>query len=112
MKGRIDYVDGLRAVAILLVLLLHAGTTHLRPGLGLPMNIVDIGTHGADLFYVISGFVLSYPTIVKHFVNTDLRDRLVARLQPAVSAVLRWIRAPRKNLFGNVVPESAPQSQT
>jgi peptidoglycan/LPS O-acetylase OafA/YrhL len=65
VKGRIDYVDGLRAVAILLVLMLHGGATHLHPAPGPPFDIVDIGTHGVDLFFVISGFVLSYPTLAK-----------------------------------------------
>ncbi len=51
---RIGYIDGLRAVAVLLVVASH--------GLGwLPLG----QSLGVTLFFVISGFCLSYPTLAK-----------------------------------------------
>jgi peptidoglycan/LPS O-acetylase OafA/YrhL len=50
-KHRIDYIDGLRAVAVLAVIGAH--------------TIWFGGAHGVDLFFVISGFCLSYPTLLK-----------------------------------------------
>ncbi len=41
-------VEGLRAVAILLVILVHAGVPHMQGG-----------TVGVDAFFVISGFVIT-----------------------------------------------------
>jgi peptidoglycan/LPS O-acetylase OafA/YrhL len=46
---RIDYIDGLRAVAVLAVVLAH--------------SLWKGGAHGVDLFFVLSGFCLSYPTL-------------------------------------------------
>jgi peptidoglycan/LPS O-acetylase OafA/YrhL len=60
---RIRYVDGLRAVAVLSVVAFHAGKysradlAHLFP------RIVMQGHHGVELFFVISGFCLSYPAL-------------------------------------------------
>lgn len=55
--GRIQHVDGLRALAVLSVLLYHATKT-------LPNSAwFSQGRHGVDLFFVISGFCLSYPIL-------------------------------------------------
>ncbi len=60
---RIDYIDGLRAVAVLGVILTHV-VRHL--GLtGASARIVGEGAHGVDLFFVLSGFCLAFPTLVK-----------------------------------------------
>jgi peptidoglycan/LPS O-acetylase OafA/YrhL len=48
-------IDGLRAVAVLAVVLAHG----VDPGLG-PFWC-DVGSRGVDLFFVLSGFCLSYP---------------------------------------------------
>lgn len=54
---RIDYVDGLRGVAVAMVVLHHAVNAFIRPpGTGL-------GPLGVSLFFVLSGFCLSYPVI-------------------------------------------------
>ncbi|HEV2262454.1 MAG TPA: acyltransferase [Candidatus Rubrimentiphilum sp.] len=55
--ARIKHVDGLRALAVLSVLLYHATKT-------LPNSAwFSQGRHGVDLFFVISGFCLSYPVV-------------------------------------------------
>jgi peptidoglycan/LPS O-acetylase OafA/YrhL len=55
-KGhRIPYIDGLRAVAVLVVVACHA----------LPRYITIGQSFGVDLFFVISGFCLSYPSLAK-----------------------------------------------
>jgi exopolysaccharide production protein ExoZ len=51
-RHRIAYVDGLRAVAVLVVVASHAVAT-------------TIGQVGVELFFIISGFCLSYPTLLK-----------------------------------------------
>lgn len=54
---RITHVDGLRALAVLSVLLYHA--TKSLPN----SSWLYAGRHGVDLFFVISGFCLSYPVL-------------------------------------------------
>jgi peptidoglycan/LPS O-acetylase OafA/YrhL len=56
--NRIRYVDGLRALAVLFVLADHA-TVHAPPAIK-PYLLLE-GTHGVDLFFVLSGFCLAYP---------------------------------------------------
>lgn len=52
--GRVRYIDGLRAVAVLAVVVSHAA----------PVNSAfHLGAHGLDLFFVLSGFCLSYPLL-------------------------------------------------
>jgi peptidoglycan/LPS O-acetylase OafA/YrhL len=52
-RHRIGYIDGLRAIAVLAVVVAHS----VAPGLG--------QSFGVMLFFVISGFCLSYPTLAK-----------------------------------------------
>jgi peptidoglycan/LPS O-acetylase OafA/YrhL len=52
-ENRIAYIDGLRALAVLIVVASHA-----LPG-------ASFGQVGVELFFVISGFCLSYPTLAK-----------------------------------------------
>jgi len=91
-SGRLAAVDGLRAVAVLAVVAHHAGL--------LPHGY---GTRGVDLFFVISGFCLSLPTLLalqagKPFLFDRWRFGLgrVARIVPpyyaalALFGVLSW----------------------
>lgn len=66
---RLRYIDGLRAIAVLLVVVMHAakysatalGSLH---GVALDDRLRSFllnGSHGVDLFFVISGFCLTYP---------------------------------------------------
>ncbi len=58
---RIDYVDGLRALAVLGVILHHVAK---HAGAG-AQSVLHEGAHGVDLFFVISGFCLAFPTLAK-----------------------------------------------
>jgi peptidoglycan/LPS O-acetylase OafA/YrhL len=58
--GRLAYVDGLRAVAVLLVILFHT-RVHM-PGVELGQFFKEC-SHGVDLFFVLSGFCLALPTL-------------------------------------------------
>lgn len=65
--GRLAVLDGLRGLAILLVLMTHSLITAFRPALHLgPLNIgvepmVFAGSLGVELFFFLSGFVLFVP---------------------------------------------------
>ena len=80
MKYRAD-IAGLRAVAVLPILLFHAGVNSL-PG----------GFVGVDIFFVISGFLIT-GIIVREldqgrFTITEFYRRRVARIVPALVAML------------------------
>jgi len=60
--ARLGYLDGLRAVAVLLVVVFHA-RVHL-PGVRLEEFFKEC-SHGVDLFFVLSGFCLARPTLEK-----------------------------------------------
>lgn len=85
---RIDYIDGLRAVAVLAVILHHVSR---QTGvIGAAARTLNEGAHGVDLFFVLSGFCLAFPTLAKVLRNGtaafDLADfgakRLVRILPP------------------------------
>jgi peptidoglycan/LPS O-acetylase OafA/YrhL len=56
---RLQYIDGLRAIAVLCVVATHVGLSTSDGGTWLSNQ----GGHGVELFFVISGFCLSYPTL-------------------------------------------------
>src|SRR5690242_19069564 len=60
-RHRIAYVDGLRAVAVLLVVAFHAAKYSGMSPAGPMASLLRAGSHGVDLFFVLSGFCLSYP---------------------------------------------------
>lgn len=67
MTGRVPYLDGLRALAILLVVTFH--TIEYQPWLAAHHQwfwafVLSQG-HGVQLFFVLSGFCLAYPTLAK-----------------------------------------------
>lgn len=66
MKDRIEHIDGLRGVAVLAVVLFHAGVHNIAFASTVPAFIALFlrqGCHGVDLFFVLSGFCLAYPTL-------------------------------------------------
>jgi peptidoglycan/LPS O-acetylase OafA/YrhL len=65
LRGRIHYLDGLRAIAVLSVVIHHAALYDGTFPEGLLKHVLVEGAHGVDLFFVISGFVLSYPVLAK-----------------------------------------------
>src|SRR2546423_13639037 len=60
-RQRIGALDGLRAIAISLVLLFHLTPGHdSNHGLrSLHYKIADVGWSGVDLFFVLSGFLIT-----------------------------------------------------
>lgn len=60
-RHRIAYLDGLRAIAVLLVVIHHAiADSKTR---GTLARVLSHGNHGVELFFILSGFCLSYPTL-------------------------------------------------
>jgi len=74
-------IDGLRAVAVLPVVLFHAGVP------GLPGGFV-----GVDVFFVISGYLITSLIIEdirgERFSLVDFYERRVRRIFPALIAML------------------------
>jgi peptidoglycan/LPS O-acetylase OafA/YrhL len=58
-SGHIPSLDGLRAVAISLVLLAHAHQTSGFPDLGRFGMLLGFGSLGVDVFFVLSGFLIT-----------------------------------------------------
>ena len=60
-RTHFDYVDGLRAIAVLGVVIFHVVVSEAKShDLGLP-GIETVGARGVDLFFVLSGFCLALP---------------------------------------------------
>jgi len=64
-ERRLDFVDGLRACAILPVILFHTWCNSAVLWRSHFWSPAALGAHGVELFFVISGFCLSYPTLRK-----------------------------------------------
>lgn len=62
---RVRHIDGLRAIAVLSVVAYHAAKHALAPPVGLWGTLLWNGRHGVDLFFVLSGFCLSYPSLAR-----------------------------------------------
>lgn len=85
---RIDYIDGLRAVAVLSVIAAHVAA-HGSGGSGPLYHSALEGSHGVDLFFVLSGFCLAYPTLQKwrrggatNFGLADFGAKRIVRIVP------------------------------
>ncbi|MGV8864522.1 MAG: acyltransferase family protein [Pseudomonas sp.] len=80
MKYRPD-IDGLRAIAVLLVLIFHGG-----------LSLFPSGFIGVDIFFVISGYLIT--SIITHSIDNNrfsfakFYSRRLWRLQPAIIALL------------------------
>lgn len=78
--GKIDIVQGLRAVAVLLVVWTHsivAAAYHSNPRQGTFFHLKSFGACGLDIFFVISGFIVSL-----------VATRAVDRSQPSARTFL------------------------
>ncbi|WP_160114945.1 acyltransferase family protein [Bryocella elongata] len=79
-------VDGLRGVAILLVLLFHAGIPWIRGGYS-----------GVDIFFVISGFLIGFQVARElrdqRFALLPFYEKRVRRILPALFAVIAFTLA-------------------
>ncbi len=69
---RIDYLDGWRGMAILLVLISHF----------LQINIVDFGRMGVDVFFVLSGMLMANMLFVKNVNLVTFYKRRISRILP------------------------------
>lgn len=115
-EQRISELDGLRGIAVTMVLLWHFLGAIISPDLGviskLVSNVFLFGRTGVDLFFVLSGFLIVG-------ILTDHRDsaryflpfymRRAARILPPylLLFVLFWILTfwlPKNSYFGNTIP--------
>lgn len=70
-RGRIDALDGVRAVAVVLVLLFHSTLDHgLMPG----------GFVGVDVFFVLSGYLITTQLLSPRASLRTFLERRLARL--------------------------------
>jgi len=117
VRRRVAYIDGLRAVAVLLVVAHHAVVASGAAPHSLLENVLRHGNHGVDLFFVLSGFCLSYPTIsaLRHqgatvFDTARYAAHRVVRIVPpywiAYAAILAFFVAILKLGFGR--PDAMP----
>jgi peptidoglycan/LPS O-acetylase OafA/YrhL len=71
-KSRIDYLDGWRGVAILLVLIEHFLNVHL----------INVGRMGVDAFFVLSGMLISNILFVQKVPLATFYKRRASRILP------------------------------
>jgi len=57
-ERRLAYLDGLRAIAALMVFLIHSGAPALRAAGPIGNSIVDHGKYGVTVFFVVSAYSL------------------------------------------------------
>lgn len=84
----IKSIDGLRAIAILLVLFYHC-TPDRNPHLGIesiPLKIAALGWSGVDLFFVLSGFLITRILLTYKEKNTPYKSFFTNRLLRIVPA--------------------------
>lgn len=82
-----NFITGLRAYAILLVILIHSGGAGLRSLGEIGKNIVEFGQAGVFIFFVISGFAITESFIKDKTVKTFLIRRFF-RIAPLFYAVI------------------------
>lgn len=101
LPGAIPALDGLRAIAILLVLFRHGVRPFYvagEPAIGFlgwdAMTPMVNGWAGVDLFFVLSGFLVSYHILKRwsaEFRFSELREYLVKRILRIVPAYYAWL---------------------
>jgi peptidoglycan/LPS O-acetylase OafA/YrhL len=82
-RHRVRDIDGLRALAVLGVVVYHVGVYApwerlVSPSLAAAFrdysrSPLTLGSHGVDLFFILSGFCLSYPTLVRRQTGDTVR---------------------------------------
>src|SRR5947209_649249 len=87
-------LDGLRGLAILMVLAFHFSLGHLAPErflLAIPYTVAGIGWVGVDLFFVLSGFLITgilYDAKASQTYFRDFYAKRVLRIFPLYYGVL------------------------
>jgi exopolysaccharide production protein ExoZ len=88
-------LDGLRGIAILLVIVPHIASTGMLPGPSWLTVAAGSLAHGVDLFFVLSGFGLAYPLLAGRFAHKAMRLDLLTyafnrcyRILPAFYAAI------------------------
>ena len=112
-KNRLNYLDSLRGIAVLIVVLYHyyyrfsqEGYYKFQTIVGITDNyLFQFGFYGVHLFFVISGFVISL-TLFKSDSLTKFAIRRFARLWPAMllCSILTFIYLK----FFGVIFQSSP----
>lgn len=111
---RVRHIDGLRGLAILLVLLDHIAwhsasrpadafkpVWHLAAAAPLVWHALLEGSHGVDLFFVISGFCLAFPfigtagNVAPRIGVAEFLGRRAVRILPAYYGALLLFGIPR-----------------
>jgi peptidoglycan/LPS O-acetylase OafA/YrhL len=94
VKGRIPSLDGLRAIAVLAVLFYHLHQSYSLKGLPIVGALADYGWFGVQIFFVISGFLITWLLLVEESQNTGFSlssfygRRALRILPPAVFYLL------------------------
>jgi peptidoglycan/LPS O-acetylase OafA/YrhL len=97
--GRIPSLDGVRAIAIFMVLLAHGRSSHGFPSLGRMDWITEHGLLGVEVFFALSGFLITV-LMLREFERTRTLNlgafylRRVMRIFPAYVALLlavKWL---------------------
>ncbi len=81
-----DYIDALRGIAILMVVMAHAGQIVFKPGI--EASITSFGTHGVQLFFMVSSFTLFMSYHQRQKIDKENTDkfffiRRIFRIAPA-----------------------------
>jgi peptidoglycan/LPS O-acetylase OafA/YrhL len=76
---RLEWIDVLRGLAILMVILIHVGTNNLIQGS--IRNFTEYGSRGVQLFFIVSAFTL-FRSVSKKFNAKSFYIRRFARIAP------------------------------
>ena len=101
-SNRLMILDGLRTIAILLVLLFHYYSRYKNNLYEYSFNIpvfIEYGYLGVQLFFIISGFVITLSLYKTHRFTVFIKNRFI-RLLPAM-VICATITFLFKNLFDN-----------
>ncbi|HLI96171.1 MAG TPA: acyltransferase, partial [Candidatus Baltobacteraceae bacterium] len=105
-EHRIRYIDGLRAVAVLLVVahhvMLHSRALPAMVPFASWAHLMLEGAHGVDLFFVLSGFCLSYPVLqslrgehaARFNITRYFAKRMVRIVPPYYAAIALLVLVP------------------
>lgn len=102
---RLTYIDGLRAIAVLAIVVWHGAQGASHPAA--PPAFWLWGNRGVDLFFVISGFCLSYPFLKAYRRTNTLRIdyadflvRRISRIAPPYYAAVALFAVLATTSFG------------